>query len=105
EEDQRAARETGRVAARVGRAVEDAAGRTATNQRRAAGKGRVARTAESRGRGQEPRGRRGPLGNGREGRATRAYFQVQVRVSGQHVARTAYAAQQHVDPVATAGRE
>ena len=51
------------------------------------------------GRAQEPGGRAGPAGAGREGQAAGADVEVQVRVPGQHVARAAHAAQQPADPL------
>ena len=42
--------------------------------------------------------------SGRKGQGARAHFQVQIGVPGQHVARTAYAAQQHSRPGPAADR-
>src|SRR5205807_4837195 len=105
EEDKRAVGATGAIAARVGGLAEEPAGRAAPNQRRTAGQSGVARASESGSRSQEPRSRRSALGDGREGRATGADFEIQIRVSRKHVARATHAAQQHAHSVATTCRE
>jgi HAMP domain-containing protein len=103
EEDQRAARTTGQVSARIRRPVEEPAGRVTPDKRRVAGQGGAPGATESRGRSQEPRSRRSALGDGRESRTAGAHFKVQVGISGEHVARAAHAAQQHADSFAATG--
>ncbi len=86
--------------------AEPGAGRTAAeDQRRTGRKGPPAGRTEDRSRNQESRSGTGQGGARREGRATRAHFEVQVRVPGQHEPRAADAAQQPADPGADAGRE
>ena len=76
-----------------------------SHQRGAGGKGDAALDAERPGRGEEPRGRAGQAGAGRQGRTARADLEVQVRVPGQHEPRAADAAQQPADPVEAAVRQ
>ena len=64
----------------------------AANQPGIAGKGRTAGRSKPGSGTQKSRSGAGPAGAGREGQAVGAYLQVQVRVPGQYVARTAHAA-------------
>ena len=69
--------------------------RTAEHQRGVGHEGAAARRAERRGGAQERRGRAGPPRARGKGRRARAHLEIQVRVPGQHVPRTAHAAQFH----------
>ena len=98
----------GRLAAAVAKAGHRAAGAAkgvAANQRRARPQGAAARRTKRRGRTQEPGDRTGALCVGRESRRAGIDFEIQIRVSRQHVARAAHAAQQHSDTRAAIGGE
>ena len=83
-------------AAHRGAAVPPA--RTAADQRGAGHQGQAAGRAERGGRTQERGSRAGATRAGGEGGRAGADLEVQVRVPGEHVARTAHAAQLHPDP-------
>jgi HAMP domain-containing protein len=75
---------------------------TAADQPGTGGKGAPAVRAEHRGGTQEPRGGAGQAGAGRKGDPAGAVLEVQVRVPGEYVARTADAAELAADPGAAA---
>src|SRR6185503_9676207 len=75
----------------------------AENESRTAGQGQAPSRAERGSRTQEHRSRTGPPGAGRESRTIGADFEIQIRVSGEHVARVAHAAEQPADPCRSVG--
>ena len=81
--------------AAVGRRTANATKGIAADQRTVGAKGATARRAERRSRTEEPGNRAGPPRFGREGQRTRAHFQVQIGIPGEHVARVAHAAEQY----------
>ena len=98
--------ENGKPAAAVATAhhrAADAADGIAADQRGACIQGETARRTERGSRTKEQGSRAGAHRPGRKGRRTRAHFEIQIRVPGEHVARAAHAAQFHSDSRPAAG--
>ena len=87
------------------RRIAGAPERTAKHQRAARHQSSVARGAKRRSRAQERRGGAGPPRARGKGRRARAHLEIQVRVSGEHVARAAHAAQFDPHPQPATRRE
>src|SRR6202035_1386168 len=68
---------------------------TAADQRAASAKGTAAGRTKRRSGTQESGNRAGPPSTGRKGQGVGAYFQVQIGIPGQHVARAAHSIKQH----------